>query len=142
MEAARQQFMGSTIELNDTLLLTAEQGFPAHLLDWERHRRQPVELPHVAGMVFEFTGKAGARLFHLAPTRVYLVQNIAKKWLFWGRALIVSQSIQQTLDADGQWTSSWTTSGSFTISDLYEPDYQARFTRRESPPGASFFKES
>lgn len=131
--------MGSTIELNDTLLLTPEQGFPAHLLDWEQHRREPIELARLAGAVFEFTGKGGARLFHLAPTRVYLVQNIAKKWLFWGHALIVSQSIQQALGPDGQWEGQWTTSGSFTISDLYEPDYQEHFTRRESPPGASFF---
>jgi hypothetical protein len=132
--------MGSTIELNDTLLLTPEQGFPADLLDWEKHHRQPIELTCVAGMTFEFTGKAGARLFHLAPTRVYLVQNIAKKWLFWGKALIVSQSIQKALDANGEWAGQWTTSGSFTISDLYEPDYQERFTRRESPPGSSFFE--
>jgi hypothetical protein len=130
--------MGSTIELNDTLLLTPEQGFPADLLDWQVHRRAAIESSRVAGMVFEFSGKAGARVFHLAPTRVYLVQNIAKKWLFWGHALIVSQSIQKALGPDGGWTGQWTTSGSFTISDLYEPDYQERFTRRESPPGSGF----
>lgn len=131
--------MGSTIELNDTLLLTPEQGFPADILDWETHRREPIALSRVAGVVFEFGGKAGARLFHLAPTRVYLVQNVSKKWLFWGKAQLVSQSIQQELDADGKWTWSWTTSGRFTISELYDPDYQEAFTRRESPPGASFF---
>lgn len=131
--------MGSTIELNDTLLLTPEQGFPAELLDWESHRRDPISLPRVAGMVFEFTDKTGARIFHLPPTRVYLVQNLSKQWLFWGHALIVSQSIQQARDPDGNWTEQWTTSGSFTISDVYEPDYQERLTRRESPPGASYF---
>ncbi len=131
--------MGSTIELNDTLLLTPDQGFPADLLEWGQDRREPIGLSSVAGATFHFTGKAGARLFHLAPTRVYLVQNISKKRLFGGKALIVAQAIQKAFGADGEWAGQWTTSGSFTISDLYQPDYQERFTRRESPPGSSFF---
>ena len=131
--------MGSTIEINDTLALTAEQGFPAHLLDLDAHRQTPVRLEDLSNERLSFQ-KEEARLFHLDPVRVFLVQSLKGRWIFWGHALIESQSIDKVLDAEDLWVpGTWSTRGTFTITDIYPPDYQESFTRRESPPGRSHF---
>lgn len=132
--------MGSFLEVNDTLQITPQQGFPADVLDLASHQQHPVTLDQVKDRLFTFTGKVGIRIFHLEPVRVFLVQNIDGKWLFWGKAYIQSQTISKSLDADGNWDgATWVTSGIFKISDIYEPDYQRTFTIRESPPGKSYF---
>lgn len=132
--------MGSLLELNDTLQITAEQGFPVAVLDLERHRKEPITLDAVKGQVFSFQKKSKARFFQSDPVRVYLVQNTAGKWLFWGKAYIQSQTIAKRLDAQGNWVNEeWETSGTFIIADIYEPGYQEAFTRREAPPGLSYF---
>ncbi len=132
--------MGSPIELNDTLQLTREQGFPADLLNRARHCQNPVSLSDVSARIFEFFGKDDARIFHLDPVRVFLVENINGKWLFWGKALVQSQKIEKRFERDESWKQgSWVTSGTFKIIDIYEPDFQEQFTRRESPPGKSLF---
>ena len=131
--------MGTGIELNDTLQLSDAQGFPSDVLNLDRHRSKPTKIEEVADRVFEFANKDGARVFHLDPVRVYLVQNINGKWLFWGRALIQSQSITKAPEDSASSTSSWVTSGTYKIVDIYDPDYQETFTKRESPNGKSFF---
>jgi hypothetical protein len=132
--------MGSSLELNDTLQITTEQGFPAHVLQLERHVQSPIPPAEVADRVFEFSGKPNPRFFQTDPVRVYLVHNIGGKWLFWGRIYVQSQTIAKRLEPDGSWKEgSWSTSGSFKIVDLYEPDYQRLFTLREAPPGRSYF---
>ena len=131
--------MGSQIELNDTLQLTTEQGFLASLLDLAKHRATPVTLADIQGRVFEFSNKSKARLFHLDPVRVYLAHNIAGKWLFWGQALIQSLKIEKKLPENGHWGGEWLTSGTYLISAIYDPQYQETFTRKESPPGKSYF---
>ncbi|MFX7090580.1 hypothetical protein ABTH94_20785, partial [Acinetobacter baumannii] len=87
--------MGTKIELNDTLQLTIAQGFPADIFDLAKHRQNPVSLADVADKVFEFHSKADQRIFHLEPVRVFLVQNIDGKWLFWGKVYIQSQTISK-----------------------------------------------
>ena len=130
--------MGTPIEVNDTLQLTREQGFPAHLLNRSQHIAAPRVVDEIRGLIFEFK-KEDARLFHLDPVRVYLVENIDGKWLFWGKALIQSQTISKKLEADGSWRQgSWTTAGTFKIIDLYDPVYQESFTKNESPKGKSY----
>src|SRR5690348_73302 len=130
--------MGSTLEVNDTLQLTSDQGFPADVLDLSVHQSTPIPLEAVRGKLFSFRDKPNARFFQTDPVRVYLVHNIDGKWLFWGHAYIQSQSIAKKLEADGTWVEgSWSTSGTFVVVDLYEPDYQRSFTLRESPPGKS-----
>jgi hypothetical protein len=132
--------MGSLIELNDTLPISAEQGFPAHILDHKKHMKKPISLPTLNGIVFSFYKKDNARIYHTDPVRVFLVQNSDDKWLFWGKILIQSQSITKKLDNQGNWkTGEWETSGTYIITDIYEPEYQILFTRRESPPGRSYF---
>ena len=85
--------MGSFVELNDTLQISTEQGFPDKVLDLGRHREKPIALAEVEGKVFEFHGKPNARLYHVAPTRVFLVHNIEGKWLYWGTVTIIEQTI-------------------------------------------------
>lgn len=135
--------MGSYVEINDTLQLTAEQGFPLDLFDLERHRSKPVTLEDVKGKLFSFEDKPSARLFQLDPVRVYYVHNINGKWLFWGRVVIESQTIHKKLNADGSWTEgAWLTSGTYRIIDVYPPDYQYTFTRHEAPPDRNFFADA
>ena len=132
--------MGSFLEINDTLQITTEQGFPADLLNLERHLKEPITIDVVKGRVFSFTKKSGARIFHLDPVRVYLVHSLDGKWLFWGKILIQSQGIAKKLDAKDKWVEdSWETSGTYIISEIFEPQYQELFTRRESRKGFSYF---
>jgi hypothetical protein len=132
--------MGSNVEINDTLQLTTAQGFPIDIFDYDKHRLTPVTLADVTGKVFSFKNKSGARLFHLDPVRVFLVHAIDGKWLFWGRVLMQSQTIEKAFDDDGNWDGkSWMTSGSYTVMDVYDPAYQKAFTCNEAPEGRSFF---
>lgn len=133
--------MGSYVEINDTLQLTSAQGFPDGIFDYECHQKTPVTLADVAGKVFEFKNKPSARLFQLDPVRVYFVHNIDGKWLFWGRVLIQSQEITKKLEDDGSWDGeSWKTSGTYTILNVYDPEYQKTFTYNEAPDDRNFFK--
>lgn len=131
--------MGNFIEVNDTLQITVAQGFPSDVFDLKRHQKCPVTLADVEGQVFRFFEKPRARVYHLEPVRVFLVENIEGKWLFWGHAQIQSQTISKALDENGAWTGEWQTGGEFVLSQVYEPKYQEVVTRRESPPGKSYF---
>lgn len=140
--------MGTMVEINDTLQLTTEQGFPSDLLDLAKHRVKPIQLKDVAKRTFEFKDKPSARMFQLDPVRVYYVHNIDGKWLFWGRVLIQSLSIYKNRNAKGkpivpgsggEPPAAWLTSGTYRILDIYPPDYQESFTRHEAPPDRNFF---
>jgi hypothetical protein len=125
--------MGSRIELNDTLQITTEQGFPAEVLDRARHQQQPIALADVAGRTFAFRNKSGARIFHTPPTRCFLVHNIGEKWLYWGWVHVLSQTITTDDQGDAM------TSGTFRIVTIYDPVYQEQMTRQETHPGKSYF---
>lgn len=132
--------MGSLIEINDTLQLTNEQGFPASILNLERHQKDPITIDEVKDVVFEFKNKPKARIFQTDPVRVFLVHNIDGKWLFWGHALVQTQTIEK----DPNMTSkdeevSWVTNGTYVISKIYDPEYQKEVTINESIPGLSYF---
>lgn len=127
--------MGSTLEINDTLQLTRAQGFPSELLNLETHTRAPVTAAQFAGRVFSFHDKEGVRYFHTDPVRVYLVENRGGKWIFWGKAMVQSFTVAKTPDG------AWSTSGTFTLAEIFPPDYQRLFTIGESPKGKSWFAE-
>ncbi len=131
--------MGSFIEVNDTLQITTKQGFPEEILNLEQHRKKPVTLENVSGKIFSFTNKPRARIFQLDPVRVYYVHNIAGKWLFWGRVFIQSQAIQKTELKNGVWDGNWVTNGTYEIIDIYDPEYQEKFTLHEAPPDRNYF---
>lgn len=120
--------MGSYIELNDTLQITTEQGFPKEL-DLEQHRKKPFTAEDFKDKIFEFHDKPDMRLFHPAPTRCFLVHNINGKWLYWGHCVI----LEQTIHADTQ-----KTSGKFKIIKIYTLEHQKSMNRYEVSPGKEF----
>lgn len=123
--------MGSYVELNDTLQITTEQGFPEGILNLEKHRKQPIKIEVVKDRIFEFSNKPKARVYHNPPCRCFLVHNIDGKWLHWGHILV----IEQTISWDGKQHS---TSGKYKITKIYNPKYQEEITKNESPEGKSF----
>jgi len=125
--------MGSFIEINDTLQITPTQGFPVDILNLEKHEENPITFESVRGKVFEFTNKSQARLYHTPPTRCFLVENRNGKWIMWGKIFMLEQTIHSE-DAENK-----TTSGKYTIIEIYDPEYQKIATKHESPEGLSYF---
>jgi len=101
--------MGSSIEINDTLQISTEQGFPKEL-DYEQHKIKPLTAADFKDKIFEFKDKKEVRIYKLPPVRNFLVQNINGKWLYWGLIHITEithDNIKQT------------TSGKFKIIYIY-----------------------
>lgn len=125
--------MGSFIELNDTLQITTEQGFPKELI-LSRHQQKPFKVANFKGRVFTFRNKPNARIYHAPPVRCFLVHNIDDKWLFWGHCLVLEQTIHSSHDGKTK-----TTSGKFVITKIYDHEQQKVMTRNESVAGLSYF---
>jgi len=104
--------MGSFIEINDTLQISIEQGFPKEL-DYEQHKIKPFTADDFKDKIFEFKDKPKIRIYKLPPVRNFLVQNINSKWLYWG----LIQVIEVVHDNVKQ-----TTSGKFKITYIYTPE--------------------
>ena len=121
--------MGSYIELNDTLQLTAAQGFPKELV-LEKHLKKPFTAGDFRGKIFQFKDKPNVRIFHPAPNRVFLVHNINGKWLYWGHC----QIIEQTIHSDKK-----TTSGKFIITKIYTAEHQKSMSIYEVDQGKEYF---
>ncbi len=120
--------MGTLIEINDTLKISVERGFPDELKLAE-YLKDPVKTAEkFIGKEFSFWNK-DERLYHRAPTRVFLVQEIDGKWLYWGNAWVIEQTVSQ-----GK------TAGKYRITKIYtNPEFQKNMTNTESPPNKSFF---
>jgi hypothetical protein len=103
--------MGSIVELNDTLQISKEQGFPAEL-DIVTHLVNPFTTQDVAGKVFTFQKKANIRLYHAPPVRNFLVENVGGKWIYWGLVHI----LEVTHDYQNKMTS-----GKYVIIHLNSP---------------------
>lgn len=101
--------MGSTLIFNDTLNLTSEQGFPSELV-LETHKIKPFTADQLKGRLFKFK-KPELRFYHPLPIRVYLVENIKGKWVYWG----MTHVHRVTLDYVEK-----TTSGEFEIVDIFD----------------------
>jgi len=121
--------MGSYIEFNDTLQISDNQGFPK-ILKLRTHLKKPFTVSDFKGKIFSFV-KPGMRIFHPAPNRVFLVNNIKGKWLYWGHVLI----IEQTIDAKRK-----ITKGKFIITKIYLPSHQRSMSINETNKGKEFFK--
>ena len=104
--------MGSFIEINDTLQLTKDQGFPREL-DYVSHKKKPFLSSDFKDQVFEFKNKSNVRIYKLPPVRNFLVENINGKWLYWGLIHIIEihhDYVQKI------------TSGKYKIIHIYSPD--------------------
>jgi hypothetical protein len=121
--------MGSFVELNDTLQLTTEQGFPKKL-NLAKHLKKQFTADDFKNKIFSFKEKPNMRVYHPAPNRVFLVHNIDGKWLYWGHC----QVIEQTIHAQTK-----TTSGKFIITKIYTPEHQKNMSRYEVDVGKEFF---
>ena len=78
--------MGSFIEMNDTLRISKEQGFP---LDIAKHLNNQYKAEDFQNKVFDFTDKKDIRIYKVPPVRNFLVEDIGGKWLYWGLCHIV-----------------------------------------------------
>ncbi|NMC35891.1 hypothetical protein GYA49_02490 [Candidatus Beckwithbacteria bacterium] len=83
--------MGSVIEINDTLQITKEQGFPAEL-DIEKHLLHPYKTKDFKDKIFTFKNKTKIRVYKIPPVRNFLVENLNGKWIYWGLVHIVEIS--------------------------------------------------
>ncbi len=104
--------MGSNVEINDTLQISKEQGFPGEL-DFERHKEKPFTAEDFKEKVFEFKNKKGVRIYKSPPVRNFLVENKAGKWLYWGLIYI----LEVTNNYEKQ-----ITSGKYKIIYIYTPE--------------------
>lgn len=79
--------MGSFIELNDTLRINKEQGFPVEL-ELLKHLENPYTLAAVEGREFSFKSKPKIRVYQQPPVRNFLVEDLDGKWVYWGKCHI------------------------------------------------------
>lgn len=123
--------MGGLIEINDTLQITREQGFPTEL-DYENHKMTPLLASNFGGREFDFQ-KPGIRIYKIPPVRNFLVENRDGKWLYWGLIHIVEVKHDYI---------NGTTSGRFKIVYIYTPEEMIQahllIDRR---PEVQFFKQ-
>ena len=119
--------MGSSIEINDTLKISKERGFPANL-NLEEHKKNPEQSKKYIGEEFSFWNN-DERLYHRPPTRVFLVEEKEGLWIYWSHALIEEQTIK-----------AGRTEGRYNIIKIYYPEYQEQMTKQEAPEGKSYFK--
>jgi len=104
--------MGSLIEINDTLQLTKEQGFP-EALDLNNHLKNPLRAEQFSDTIFEFHSKAKIRFYQVPPVRNFLVENRDGRWIYWG--LVHMFEIRHDYQ-------NHTTSGRFKIIYIYPPE--------------------
>ena len=104
--------MGSFIEINDTLQISKEQGFPEEL-NYEQHKVKPFQTSDFEDKIFEFKNKPKVRIYKLPPVRNFLVQNIDGKWLYW----VLVHVIEVVHDNIKQ-----TTSGKYKIIHINSPE--------------------
>ncbi len=104
--------MGSFIEMNDTLQITREQGFPKEL-DLNKHKEKPYSADDFKDKVFSFHSKKDIRVYQQPPVRCFLVENINGEWLYWRQVFILSVEHDYVRK---------TTLGTYKIVRLFAPD--------------------
>lgn len=102
--------MGGRVITNSTLQITREQGFPAEL-DIKAHLTNPIAPENLKGRLFTFT-KPELRFFQPHGIRVFLVENVNGKFIYWGMVFIHTI----TLDYKAN-----TTSGTFEVIEVFSP---------------------
>lgn len=104
--------MGSFIEINDTLRITKEQGFPSEL-DLGTHLQNPYAIENIKDKVFHFRSKPKIRVYKVPPVRNILVEDVNGKWVYWGLCYILEVNHDYEKEE---------TSGKFKIIRLNTPE--------------------
>lgn len=104
--------MGSFIEINDTLQLTKEQGFP-NMLSIDAHLSRPFTAQEFENTIFHFNNKEHVRIYKAPPVRNFLVENVDGKWIYWGLCH-VTEEVHDMVKK--------TTSGKFKIIYINTPE--------------------
>ncbi len=104
--------MWSFIEINDTLQISIEQGFPAEL-NYEKHKIKPFQTIDFSDKIFEFKNKPKIRIYKIPPVRNFLAQNIDGKRLYWW-LIHITEITHDNINE--------TTSGKFKIIHIYSPE--------------------
>lgn len=104
--------MGSYIEINDTLQISKEQGFPEKL-NIKKHFKKAFLAEDFKDDIFEFKNKKGVRLYKIPPVRNFFVENVDGKWIYWGLVHILETTYDYTNN---------TTSGKFKIIYINSPE--------------------
>lgn len=124
--------MGSFIEINDTLRITAEQGFPSEL-ELQSHLKNPYSLEAVAGKLFKFQAKPDIRVYKIPPVRNFLVQEFDGKWVYWGWCLVKSVEHDYV---------KMQTAGSFEIIRINTPEeMKLMFKMFDTRPELNYFQD-
>lgn len=118
------------IEINDTLRVSKDQGFPQEL-DLARHLKSPYRTEELLGRTFEFHSKLGVRVYKLPPVRNFLVEDLDEKWVYWGLCHVLEVRHDYISRA---------TSGLYTITHLNSPaEMQAAFALIDRVWGNDWF---
>lgn len=104
--------MGSTLRVNDTLQISAAQGFPVEL-DIAAHLSQPLTLETFRNRLFSFHNKEGIRNFQQPPVQNFLVENREGKHIYWGLITMLQVSHDYLANM---------TSGKYNLHTLYTPE--------------------
>jgi len=124
--------MGSYIELNDTLRINKEQGFPREL-DIKKHLVKPYKTQDFKDMIFEFKNKPDIRVYKIPPVRNFLVEEIDGKWLYWGLCHVTEVHHDYI---------NKTTSGKYKIIHINTPEQMRQaFDLIDRNPNTNYFTE-
>lgn len=124
--------MGSFIEINDTLRISKQQGFPAELRV-DTHLKHPFLIKDFGRNTYNFTSKSKICVYKIPPVRNFLVEDIGGKWLYWGLCHIIK--IEHDYIAQE-------TSGQFKITHLNSPkEMEQAFNLVDRVWGNNYFNE-
>lgn len=118
------------IEINDTLAITSEQGFPKEL-NLEVHLQKPFILSDFQDKIFEFKDKKDIRVYKIPPVRNFLAENRDGKWIYWGlvHVLEVNHDYEKRI-----------TSGKFKIIYINTPEEMKEFFKlTDQRPEMNYF---
>ena len=122
--------MGSFIEINDTLQISAEQWFPPEL-NLEEHLKKPYTTEQFEGKIFSFHDKLNIRAYQIPPVRNFLTENRNEKWIYWWMIHILSLEFDYI---------NKTTSGTYKIIKINTPEEMKQaFQIMDMRPDMNYF---
>jgi len=85
--------MGTMVEINDTLRISKEQGFPVELSVEQYLKNPDIYMDKIKDKIFSFSNKPEIRVFQAPPVRTFLVEDYNGKWIYRGLCYILSLHI-------------------------------------------------